>query len=87
MSRIQEIAIIIISASIYGLTWGAIYLFFSALHGMQEMFNNEFIFFTASVLNIELKTKIISFLFAFTDGALLGIIVALVFIRISRTFS
>lgn len=87
MSSIKEIVIILISACIYGLTWAAIYLFLSALHGMQVMFNNEFIFFTARLLNIEIKTNISAFLFSFIDGALFGTITAILLIRISKTFS
>lgn len=87
MSRIKEIAIILISAGIYGLTWGAIYLFFSTLHGMDEMLNNEFVFFTASIFDIEMNTKITAFLFSFIDGALFGIIAAILLIKVSRTLS
>lgn len=87
MSIIKKIIIILVSALIYGFAWGLIYLFFSTLHGMVKMFNSEFIFFIATIFNVEIKTKFTSFLFAFTDGTLLGIIVAMIFIRISRTFS
>jgi len=86
ISRTKKKIIILLSACIFGLFWGVVYLFFADLHEMAQMFNNTFIFFTASILDLKIKTKIAGFLFAFIDGFLFGLLFGVVLIRIIRNY-
>jgi len=70
-----------------GLVWSIIYLLFSMLHSMDEMFNDEFIWLIAGIFNIQLNTISIGFLFAFLDGALFIVALSFVISFIKRFIS
>ncbi|GBD91027.1 hypothetical protein BMS3Abin04_01751 [bacterium BMS3Abin04] len=86
ISQNKKEIIILLSACVFGLLWGAIYLFFADLHEMTQMFNNTFIFFTAYILDLKVKTKTMGFLFSFIDGFLFGLLFGAVLIRIIRNY-
>lgn len=76
--------IVLLIGSIIGLFWAFIYLLLFDLHGMTEMFNSEFTFFTASIFSIEITTKVTGVLFSFIDGFIFGIIIVLIFTKLNR---
>lgn len=84
MNRINKAIIILVFGTIYGLSWGSIYLFFSAAHGMIKMFNTEFLFVVATIFKIEILTKSTGFIFTFIDGFLIGILIGLFLLKITR---
>ena len=69
---------------IYGISWAMVYLTFSAFHGMNKMFNDDFVFLIASVFNIKISTITAGFTFAFFDGALFGLIVGTLIILVLK---
>ena len=84
MNKIKNAIIILIFGNIYGLFWGSIYLLFSAAHGMIKMFNTEFIFGVATIFKIEIVTKSSGFIFSFIDGFLIGVLIGLFLLKITR---
>lgn len=75
--------VLIISSS-FGLVWGIIYLIFSLMHSMTEMFNEEFIFLIANIFNVKVATTLTGFVYTFIDGSLLGVILALFLVKIRK---
>ena len=69
---------------IYGISWAMVYLTFSAFHGMNKMFNDDFVFLIASEFNIKISTITAGFTFAFFDGALFGLIVGTLIILVLK---
>lgn len=84
MNRIYKGITILIFGTIYGLFWGSIYLLFSVAHGMIKMFNTEFIFGVATIFKIEILTKSVGFIFSFIDGFLIGVLIGLFLLKITR---
>ena len=78
-----------ITATVFMLFWGAIYLFFSKLHGMQAMFDQEFPFLVAWLLGFQNETMsmVSGTLFAILDGGILGVMFGWVFQRIIRALN
>ena len=76
--------ILIIVGSICGIFWGLIYLFLSALHGMTQMFNNEFVFVFASIFKVEVVSKSSGVFFSLIDGIVFGLLVGMILIKISK---
>ncbi|MDO8548903.1 MAG: hypothetical protein Q7S39_01965 [Ignavibacteria bacterium] len=81
----NKVKIITISSS-FGLVWGIVYLIFSLMHSMTEMFNEEFIFLIANIFNIKISTTLTGFIFSFIDGVLLGAIVGFILLKLKRSF-
>lgn len=73
-----------VSTLIYGIAWAAVYLFFAALHGMDKMFNDDFVFVIAKLFNISLKNIEEGFLYAFFDGAFFGLLIGYLLLRIYK---
>lgn len=73
-----------LSTLIYGIAWAAVYLIFAALHGMDKMFNDDFVFLIAKLFNISLKNIEKGVLFSFLDGALFGLLVGYLLLRIYK---
>ena len=69
---------------VYGIAWSFIYILFSAFHGMTRMFNEEFIFLIANLLNVELNSVTSGLIFAFLDGALFGSLFRIMLLIIHR---
>lgn len=53
---------------------------------MDEMFNDKFIFLIASIFSIKITTTLDGFIFSFVDGAVIGIITGILFIKIKQNF-
>ncbi len=64
-----------IIAIIFGVLWSAVYLLFGRMHGMWQMFNDGFPFGTAHLFisRISELTAWLGAIFAFTDGAVVGL--------------
>lgn len=69
-----------------GIAWAAIYLIFAALHGMDKMFNDDFVFLIANVFSVSLKNIEKGLLFAFFDGATFGLLIGLLILKIYKKF-
>lgn len=82
-----EIFILTGAILIYGFTWAAVYLLLAAMHGMDKMFNDDFVFLIAKVFNISLTNIEKGFLFSFFDGAFLGLILGLLLLKIYKRWS
>lgn len=81
----EKTMILIISFS-FGLIWSIIYLVFSLMHSMTEMFNTEFIFLIANIFNIKITTTFAGFIFSFVDGTLITGTLAIIFLKLKRRF-
>lgn len=76
--------IVVATTIIYGIIWGLIYLIFAAFHGMPEMFNDEFSWILARLLNVQLNSIWEGFLFAILEGSLLGLFFGFLLLKIYR---
>lgn len=79
-----HLLILSVSTIIYGLAWAAVYLVLVALHSMDKMFNDDFVFLIAKIFNISLNNIEKGILFAFFDGAFFGLLVGYILLRIYR---
>lgn len=70
-----------------GLVWSVIYLLFSRLHRMDEMFNEEFIFVMPKIIGVQVSTITMGFVFSFLDGALFIVTLSFVISFIKRFIS
>ncbi len=70
-----------------GLVWSVIYLLFSRLHRMDEMFNEEFIFVVPKIIGVRVSTITMGFVFSFLDGALFIVTLSFVISFIKRFIS
>lgn len=82
----KEKTIVLIISFSFGLVWSVVYLIFSLMHRMDEMFNDKFIFLIASIFSIKITTTLDGFIFSFVDGAVIGIITGILFIKIKQNF-
>ncbi len=80
-----KLKILLISSS-FGIAWGGIYLIFSFLHSMTEMFNKDFILLIANIFKIKITTTLNGFIYAFFDGFLAGAIVGILFLILKWNF-
>jgi hypothetical protein len=78
--------VIIINGALFGLVWSFIFLIFALMHNMPVMFNDEFIFLIANIFNIKVDTTLGGFILSFIDGAVIGIITGILFIKIKKNF-
>lgn len=54
------------------IVWSSIYFLQFLLHGMDNMFNNDFIFFFARIFSFDISTVYEGIAFSFIDGTLIG---------------
>ncbi|MBK9099457.1 MAG: hypothetical protein IPM14_15355 [bacterium] len=81
----EKTMVLIISFS-FGLIWSVIYLVFSLMHRMTEMFNENFIFLIANIFNIKITSTFSGFVYSFIDGALIGGGLVVLFLKLKKRF-
>lgn len=75
--------VLIISSS-FGLVWGIVYLIFSLMHSMTEMFNEKFLFLVAGILDVNPDTFTAGLTFAFLDGTMVGFLLGIILVIIYK---
>jgi hypothetical protein len=62
----------LIASLLTAISWSSIYFLLFLMHGMDNMFNDDFIFFFAKIFGFDISTVYKGIAFSFIDGALIG---------------